>query len=206
MLDAWKAEKLMVYAIMRTLFPITASQQSYSIGLSAANFTIERPEKIEQAGIIYPTGPLLELPLRIVTAEEWANEFSIKELQSTSFTAMYYQPTTPNGTIWIWPIPLQGWQIALYTWQTINTFAALTDVVILPPAYQEAIEYNLAVRLSTKFPDTAILNPAVMQIAIDTKAQVKRVNTLPLPIGCDGAVTSHGSALWDWRTGDYVRR
>lgn len=155
MLDAWLAERLTVYAEVRSIFPLTANKQFYAIGLSGSpDWNIQRPERIERAGAIYTyTNPATEVPLRILSDQEWAS-VTPKEEPSPVATMLYYQAFVPNGQVTIWPIPSdtsQVSQVAIYTWDQIPQFANAGVTVNLPPAYQEAIEYGLAVRLAARY-------------------------------------------------------
>jgi hypothetical protein len=61
----------------------------------------------------------------------------------------------------------------------LQSFAAITDELDLPPGYQRAIEYNLAVEYGPEFgvdiPNT------VRQIAESSRRNLKRINS-PSPI------------------------
>ena len=176
MVDSWKSERLFVYVTTRTLFNIVANQQVYTIGPSGADFTAERPERIELAGYIFQTStPKIEQPLVILSYQEWA-ALSPKALTSTIPYFLYYEPYVPLGKISIYPVPTLNSQIALYLWKQLDEFAALTDTVIVAPAYREALEYNLAVRLAPMFPGTAVLDPMTLQLARDAIGKVKTIN------------------------------
>lgn len=188
MLDAWKAERLMVYAELRTLFNIVSGQKNYTIGLSGVpDYVIERPEQINRAEFIFTNvTPNVETPIRILSAQEWG-ALTPKGLTNTIQTMLWYQPLVPNGLIWLWPIPTQNWKIALWTWQTVNQFLTLADVVNLPPAYQEAIEFNLAIRLALKYGDTAVLAPGVLELARQAKSNIKTINAPVLEMRIESA-------------------
>ena len=54
----------------------------------------------------------------------------------------------PNGNIMLWMVPTMAFQLALYTWQTVNGFLTPTDPIVVPPAYLEALEYTPAERIA----------------------------------------------------------
>ncbi|MCL5743006.1 MAG: hypothetical protein M1541_03620, partial [Acidobacteria bacterium] len=206
MVDGWKAERLMVWGIARSPFDIQASKQTYTIGRSGADFTLERPERIEQAGFIFTNvNPPLEVPLRILTPQEWA-AVSPKTLTSTICSLLYYEPLVPNGNVILWPVPTTAWQICLYTWQTLDTFATVSDPLIIPPAYQEALEYNLAVRFAENFPTRQKMSASAMQRAARALAKIKSINAPVLQMQVEAGsrgLAAHGH--WDifsnqWRS------
>jgi hypothetical protein len=191
MLDTWLAERLTVYAENRSLFPLTANQQYYSIGAVAANWTLaQRPERIERAGYIFTNvTPPVEEPFKILSDQEWA-AVSPKELQSTIPTTMHYQALTPNGVVALWPIPTdvsQVGQVAIYTWAQIPVWTASTTTVTLPPAAQEAIEYCLAVRLAARYPRRANISQWAINNSYVAKQKYKTMNAQVLLMQCERA-------------------
>lgn len=163
MLDSWKIQRLTVFAILRNLFTVIASQQEYSIGndpnAATADIPIERPPRIE--GMSWFSGEV-EVPMRHFTDQQW-KLFSPKDATSSIATSYNYRPTVPNGTLILWPVPTTAHQIAIYSWQTLNQVAASTDSLDLPPGYQRAIEYLLALELATRYPENRITPLAVSE-------------------------------------------
>jgi hypothetical protein len=180
MLDTWAAERLMVYAELRSIFSLVANQQKYVIGTSGTvDWNVMRPMRIERAGYIFVnTDPNIEVPFRIFSDQEWS-ALSPKELQSTIPTTLYYQALVPNGLVTLWPIPTdvsQVGQVAIYTWQLIPQFPSTITQVALPPAYRNAIEYNLARELSFRYQRRANMSPGAIAQAFESKKIIKRMN------------------------------
>jgi hypothetical protein len=196
MLDSWSNENLLVFDRTREIFPLVASQQAYTMGL-AGNFNTSRPIEIERIGIIN-TGytPNSEIPVRILTLDEWA-DLTIKSTTSSLPTAAYIEWTNPLIIINLWPVPNTGASIALYT---KKSFAAITDVSLdigLPPGYEKAIRYNLAVELCPEYGMPA--SAEVIQGATEGKANIKQTNIDPTYMACD--VGSLGSGPFNYLTG-----
>ena len=126
MLDEWQTERIMAWAKVRTVFPLVANQQIYSIGDSRTgptqpDYDFQRPEVIEQAGFIFTNvNPTIEQPMRILSQQEWA-ALTPKQLTSTIPTMLYYEQTVPYGLIYIWAIPTTTWglALALYLWTNL---------------------------------------------------------------------------------------
>ncbi len=199
MVDTWKSERLMVYAILRTAFNLIADKATYTIGESGVpDIALERPERIERAGYIFTTStPNLETPLKILTPEEWA-AIRLKGMTCTIPGGLYYQPTVPNGILTPWPTPTSGGKIAIYTWQTVNQFAAVTDPVVLAPAYQEAMEYNLAIRLAARFPERQKLSQLSIDLARQALAKLKTINAPELKMATERAAGGVGARTGHW--------
>lgn len=206
MINLWKSQRTMVYAILRTQFNINANQQNYVIGLAGgADIAIEAPVKIEAAGYIFnDVSPNVEQPFRILTPQLW-EATSPKDLTSTISTALYYQPetvagvTSANGTITLWPISIRPWLGALYTWQTVNEFVNSTDPIIVRPAYRDALTYGLAVRLALRFPEMAQISPEALAIAKEALGIIKSINSPEILMQTErGAREVNSSARGHW--------
>jgi hypothetical protein len=204
LIDSWGTERLIVPAVLRNVFTLTASQQSYSIGPSGDFMVASRPSKVERAGLIdINANPSLpsELPLDVLTLAQW-RAISIKAQTSTHPRELWYDQslTVGNGTLYLWPIPTVVNQVALYLWQTLLQFQAVEDAFAMQPGYLRALQYNLAVELAPRF-ENAVLSPLTLQIATEAKGKIKSLNRPPLELSCDSALT--GSLRYDWRTGEY---
>jgi hypothetical protein len=184
MLDAYKTERAWIYVVNRFVFPINAGQQQYKIGLDTSggipDWQVERPSVVDRAGFIYSNlNPPVEVEFIILNEQQWA-ALSPKELTSTIPYMCYYYPTVANGTMELWPIPTVSWQIALYLWVTLSQVSGPDDVLTMPPAYDDALSYGLAVRLAALYPK--LLNPlALGEIKQQAAAAKQRIRTINFP-------------------------
>lgn len=195
MLDAWNAQRLAVYSVRRDTFPLQTGKQSYTIG-TGGDLNTERPARIERANVILPDG--LHRPLELVLATDWA-ALRLPNLTSTFPTRLYYDRGAPLGTIWLWPTPTQANQIELFTWQKLPRFSALTDPAQLPEGYEEAVRYNLALRLAHEL--RVPIPEFVVHQARESMATIKRMN-LPRPRLTTEPVMDEPRARFDWRLGE----
>lgn len=177
MLDAWQTERLLVFFVKQCTFSLIPNQQNYSIGLSGTpDWVIQRPEQIDRAGLILNNvTPSTEIPMRTYTDQEWA-AVTPKQLTSTQPTSLWYQRTVPNGTVTWWPVPTVAWNVNLYLWQNLLDVSDPSANIDLPPGYQSAIEYNLAVELAARFQERANISQFSVKKAMLTKATVKTMN------------------------------
>ena len=86
--------------------------------------------------------------------------------------------SVPNGVISFWPIPTTAHRIAIYSWRTLDRFLVTTDPAVLPPGYQRAIEYSLALELPRKSHDPDGRREARKALAW-VKANNQRCATFP---------------------------
>jgi hypothetical protein len=144
----------------------------------------------------------VEIPRAIYTDAAWqANQ--VKNLTSTLFTGAYYNPTQPWGTLALWPIPTSSAnQLILYTTTQFAAFADLTTDYTFTdmPGYEEALEYNLAVRLSTPFGRE--LPSAIASLASSSLALIKRGNVRLVDLEVDAALTANRGAWYNIQTGN----
>lgn len=65
----------------------------------------------------------------------------------------------------------------LYSWKPFSSFASVNDEIELPPGYERALRYNLAVEL---YPEYGKEPPAsIYSAAQESKAAIKRMNIKP---------------------------
>lgn len=197
MLGAWSNDNLLIHTKVREEFTLTPSTASYTMG-SGATFDTTRPIEIEEAAIEDNTAsPAIEYPVNILTPEEWAAIVQ-KDLTSTLPTDLYASGTYPNETVTLYPVPTVAHKLVLYSSKPLTSIATLDTSVSLPPGYDEALIFNLAIRLAPEYGKA--ITAEVMTVAMDGKAAIKRTNTKPRYLGVDPALLR--SAPYDIYRGD----
>ena len=173
MMGTWANDGLMCYAIRDESFNITNGTRSYTIGPSG-DLNTTRPVSIEGAyvivsGVSYPVTVLetpqqyAGLPTKTQTAD-WPN-------------AVYYEPDMPAGTLFCYLVPNQTVELHLLTKTPIGTLA-LGDTISLPPGWEDAIAYNLAIALSSEYENDP--KQSVVLMARNTKRAIRKTNTIPI--------------------------
>ncbi len=178
MLDAWQTERLLVFCELQHTVNLVVGQRDYTIGLSGAtDFALPRPEQIDRAGLVLNTSlPSTEIPLNIYSDQQWA-AVTPKDMPSTMPQGLWYQRTVPNGIITFWPKPQIAYDVNLYLWQNLQTVVDATVNIDLPPGYQSAIEYNLAIELAGRFQERAKISAWHADKAARSKATLKIMNS-----------------------------
>lgn len=186
----WATQSLTSLVNQRSVFTLIANQATYLIGPGGTNtsFQVARPMVLDNAGILLnATTPAVEKPIGQMTDDMYAN-LSIKTLVSTLFTQVYYNPTMPNGTVFLWPTPnTADNNLVLYYRTVLAEFADYaTTLYTLAPAFQLALEYNLALLLATPYGREV---PAlILKLASDTLSDLKRQNVRMADLAFDPAL------------------
>lgn len=179
MLDLWRAERLTIAKTLRWAFTLTANVQSYTIG-DAATFDIDGPPPVyvDRASIIWDNTAATphEDPISVCTEQRWARILQ-KTLTSTQPQAMRYQRGSPFGTIEVWPVhTLSTVDLVLYLPTPLTSPPLVTTDLLTPPGYEEAMIYNLAIRLAPEFGAKDMDLTLVKELARLSFAVIQRSN------------------------------
>jgi hypothetical protein len=199
MLSSW-AISMDAPVVAREVWPLVANQATYSWG-PGGDFTSSRPstqDAITGADLILnnalPLDQRVEVPLAVYTDDGYRN-VRIKYLPNTQVTGIYYQPTSPLGTLTVWPVPNTTlYTLAVYREQQLGPFADLAlTTYYFPDGYDEAILYNLTKRLAG--PHGRTMTPDDMDIARTSLANITRANIRMADVSND--------MIWGRRNGWY---
>jgi hypothetical protein len=186
-LDTLGTERQAIYTITRSTWNITSGVGTYAVATGQV-VNIARPVFVDRVGYqdVGVSPPTPEYPLGKLTEQGWQS-ITEKELTSTLPQAWYYNPTYPNGTLSLWPVPvpsstLQG---VIYAWTAVSQLAALDTAISMPNGYQEMLMTNLALLLCPTFERQP--HPVLAKRAADTLANVKRINQRPADLSFDPA-------------------
>lgn len=201
MIATWNQNRWMVYHLVDVACPST-QKQSYSVG-PGGDFNVPRPDRLQYAyARLNPTlgngdKPLgyspVDYPLTVVETHEEYAAISLKQLVSFPSCA-FYDATLGLGTLYVWPIPQDFFELHIVVKETLGEFATLDQPISFPPEYYECILYNLAGRLQLLYRqpiDGGIV--ALANSALNTvKVANHRVGSLRMP----SAVGRVGSGSW----------
>lgn len=199
MLDSWSTNSLAVNARVPESFTLVPGQQSFTMG-PTGNFDTSRPLEIEQAAIqVIDTSPTVEIPLHILTHQEWADEL-VKAVTSTIPTKLHLRGTSPLETLEFWPIPSAANKVILYSRKPLASVSNGNTVFTLPPGYPEAIRYNLAKRLAGEYGKA--MSEIDLDIARESFANVKRQNIKPRLMKSETVALASGGKRFNIITGE----
>jgi hypothetical protein len=200
MVDQWTIQRLMTYTIIPYVFNFVAGQQSYQIGLGAADWKIPRPPRIELASCLINEGgsPTVEQPMAPLTYQNWQT-IPVKGTQSPIPYSFYYDQAFPIAHCYFYPVPSNSAnQVALYIWEQLGTFSSTAQSVMFPPGYLKAIQYNLALDLADRFAERAKLSPRAMREAKMALDWIKSMNMPILDMKCDRAVVPGEGGIYNY--------
>ena len=187
MVGSWANEKLMLFKFETV--STTQTAQSFTIGPAGAIVTA-RPVEIVSA---YRRDGTRDIPVDVVSRERYEAE-SLKS-QTGPVEMVYYKPTFPDGTVFVWPVP-SGETLFLTLQQPLTAFAAVADTIALPPGYDEALAFNLAVLLAPEYETEA--SPTVQRRAMTSKKVLKSVNNEVPELELDPAMYGRPSDRQWW--------
>lgn len=175
MLDSWAIDRLFVYRLAETTYNWPAAQVSATVG-SGGNINITRPVRVEDSYIISNS---VSYVVANIANKQAYDAIPLKTLSVNYPMWMWYDPAYPLATLYLNPVPASTLEFHFVYWASLQSFAALTDVVSLPPGYERAIAFNLAMEMA---PEYGLPVPqSVAAIAASSAGKVKR-NNAPVPL------------------------
>ena len=181
MLLSWSAAGVPVYQVSRDTLSLTGAA-SYTIGPSGAIPTA-RPVKLKSAQV---SSGGVSVDVEIVTAERWTR-FKDRTLTGKFASELYYDGGFPLGTIALWPAPVTGGTLELYSLKPLTAFTSLSDTINLPPGYEHALRFALASVLAPEY--GATMSPDATANAQQAMTSIGTLNTQVLggPLPASGA-------------------
>jgi hypothetical protein len=201
LLDSWKLERLMVYAVLPQTFPLVAGQMVYGMG-AGGDFNAERPVRVEKISLTYNSGGIpINLSVRLIDLDEY-QRLVVPTTQSTFPTQVYIDNGFPLRKFYFFPVPTIVNSIDIFSWGLIDGFTSLATVIALPPGYERALRYNLALELAPEYGND--VSGARLQVvaagAQDAKATIKRSNIKTPLMRVDNALNG-SDGTFNWLTG-----
>lgn len=187
MLEGWSIESLTVYATQDQTITLVPGTSVYTIGPTGSTVGV-RPIAIDSAFVSYGG---VDFEIEITTDTDRYNAISIKQQTGAVPVLLLYDASFPDATITLWPVP--AFSPASLTITSCLQFTQLANAaqsLAYPPGYSKALRYALAVELAPEY--GVIPRPAVLQIAIDSKAAIKRNNVKDAMLRCDDALLGDG--------------
>lgn len=163
MLDSWSNENNLLFVKTREVFNLVAGQQTYTIG-PGGNFDTTRPIKIIGAGLIENN---IETPMDVITAFDWS-QITQKTFDGSFPSKIYEESGYPFSNVIVWPTPISTLGLAIYSEKQLISFANASDTVQLPPGYNRALKYNLAIEFAPEYgkePPSAVIAGATNSLA-----------------------------------------
>lgn len=173
LVDSWILETLLAYTTTETVFTLPANTASRTIGASQ-QISVTRPIRIEGQSFVRVSS--IDYPLDPITEAEY-NDFALKST-SVGFVPEYcfLDGGYPTGNVFFYPVVGAAVEIHLVTMGQLSAFADTTTDYGLPPGYQRALEFNLAIEIAPDFEQA--VSPMIIGAAANAKRLVKRANIM----------------------------
>lgn len=204
LLSQWSSEGLLSNAMTREVFGFTVPNKKYYTLGTGGDFNSARPTRILRIGIQDgsmvnvspdPMNPdfqeqpsSYEIPVRIINLDEYAS-ISNKDSASKIPSSALIEMESPLAKIFFWPVPNDGQNAVIYS---EKSFADITDVdadMGLPPGYDYALKYNLAIELAPEF--GVQTRAEIAQNAKMSKGSIKIANTKNVKIKTDAFLATN---------------
>lgn len=191
MVDAWSLESLLIPVVSVVTKKLIVGVSEYTIGiypsLTIPDSHIEtaRPEKILAAFIrdAYDT----DYPQEVIDVQTFSR--ISRKTNSSRPSRFYNRKGWPLNTILFESLPYTDETLHLEVVQPLSVYlstACLTDIVNLPPGYEQVLIYNLAIMLADEWGKD--VSNVVGITATEGKKRIKRANFRKLVLGMDSAV------------------
>lgn len=163
MISSWGNNPLFITARAWENFPLTAGVAEYTIG-TGQTFDTARPLKLLEAH--YRIGST-DYDLNIIDDITY-NNITSKTVQSMP-DSINYDNGYPAGKLRLYPVPASNYTLYILTEKPLTEYTIDQDVD-LPPGWERAIIYNLAIELAVEYEQP--INPAVSEIAGNAKDNI----------------------------------
>ena len=178
MWSSWSIDEGLIFAVQAITKALTGAVGSYTIGSGAA-FNVASPSRIYAAFITTSSG---RNEIKVVDREQY---YSHNDLSAAAvcpdevYPNFNIDPTTGYATIYLWPIQSGTPTLELTVGCTFTAWALATSF-ILPPGYQDAINYALAWRLIPRFGDIVSAGAKEIISGLGSKAEdrIREMNVM----------------------------
>jgi hypothetical protein len=195
------------YAVTWPTYTTTSGLSIHTIGPDTATWSATlRPVEILGANLQIGSGvSLINVGPINLRDRQWWLANAVPQVQSGVPTDLYYEPTFPNGSIYLWPVPNAAYVIQLELRTILSEIddTQFSDDFSLPPSYRRDLTLTLAEDLCG--PLTLPMPPSLMRKAATARADTQSNNNPPVRIqtrnsGMPGGSTTAGGGF-NWVTG-----
>ena len=194
MISAWNNDSFNLYKIVQRSLSLTASDGEYTIG-SGGDIDTIRPLRISSAYVRDSGGT--DHPMEIIQNREWS-EIRLKSLDGDYPYYLYYRKSYPLAYINLYPQPGTGMTLYIECWDQLTGYTSLSESISLPPGYERAFKYNLALEIAPEYVES--INPLVTNNASMSKADIQSVNNVNTPLlkSEPGLINGYTNSRAEW--------
>lgn len=165
LVSSWANDSMLISSRSWESFTLTAGDAQYSIGTSQ-DFNTSRPVYIADAYVRQDT---IDYPISIIPDEVYSSSIATKTDRGAP-RFLNYDNGYPTGNIRLYPVPDTIYTLHLLLEKPLSSFTLSGDVS-LPPGWERALIFNLAVEISAEYGQQ--IDPLVYKIAQESKSAIK---------------------------------
>lgn len=175
MIASWSLEKDSVYTYQSASLNTNLGNVAYTAGVGGSLNTAQRPSRLlswrATSGGFTAGGTVLPIEQFDAQAQDGKGTAALLPSLVGADTA------SPLLNIRVLPPPAGVASIEFFFWLPLPQFATVNDVVNLPPGYEAALHYNLAVMLYPQYAKVAGMDAVLAANAQNYKAAIVGVNS-----------------------------
>lgn len=162
----------------RLTYVIAGGTSSFTIG-PGGQLAMPRPARCD--AIAASTGSYRRM-VELVSSMEWSTLLEPSGSPITVPMELYIEYGYPNLTLNVWPAPAAGGSLEVQSLQQLTAVASISSTIDLPPGYEAAIRYNLAMALLPEYPRSEP-DPSLPAQAQNYKASLVQLNAQTQRLG-----------------------
>jgi hypothetical protein len=190
LIASWAGERLTLYHTPRLDVPLIPGQGTYTWGTGGA---IPAPRPLSLEGAVLRVDET-DWPVEVVSQTAYEQGIMHKAQTSPMPCLVYYEPAYPLGVLHVWGVPEVPATLGLFPVVPLPGFASIDTVVSLPEGYERLLVTGLAIELCPMYGKE--VSPTLAAMYAESKANVKRGNSLSPVLACDAALASWEPDAW----------
>lgn len=161
----WNAQQLPLYSV---------SVQTVTMTGAASYALSTRVSRIKSAQVVSSIGTT-QAP-NLIDAAGWAG-VTDKARTGVFAEVLYCDYAFPSATVWLSPKPTAG-TLEVFSYTPLTAFGSLGATITLPPGYERALRYALAIELAPEYGRP--LGPEILVPAQEAKGAITGLNAVVL--------------------------
>lgn len=174
LISSWANDSLLVHGRSWETFTLTAGDGEYTIG-PTADFPTTRPVSLVAS---YVRDADTDYPLQVISDESYTLFIQSKS-DSGVPDVINLDNAYPTSKIRLYPVPDRTYTLFLLSEKPLTTLG-LDDTISLPPGWERALIYNLAIEIAPEYGQQ--IDQVMYQIALEAKASIKRAVARSRPL------------------------
>lgn len=146
MVSSWSNRSMLIIARTVETFNLQGGVAAYTMG-PGGDFNTIRPIQFITG---YTSDGAINYPLESISDEEFAG-ITFPSIQIPFPEFVNFTGGSPLATLNFYPVPSSAFPVTLYTEKQLSSFSTLDSVVDLPPGWEQALIYNLAMLLAPEY-------------------------------------------------------